>query len=168
MRCCGAFLVQMLQRAHKYSVSLTGWLWRMCCACAMSTKRLKSHCRHMTNKQSYQLLLALEAHPPRWRHLQSVGLHGDSMAVLQVHVPRLRDAVGVLADIGERLLKGKLPFSFFLGGCLFLFQFPMSSPQVLPPLSLSGLWVADAKPLSPCPLSQLLRVTLLRIKYLLT
>ena len=27
---------------------------------------------HVANKQSYQLLLALEAHPPRWRHLQSV------------------------------------------------------------------------------------------------
>ena len=56
---------------------------------------------------------------------------------------------------------------FFLG--LFVF-IPISyeSPTGATPLSLSDLWVADVKPLSPCPLSQLLRVTLLRIKYLLT
>ena len=57
---------------------------------------------------------------------------------------------------------------FFFGGLFVFIPISYESPTGAAPLSLSGLWVADVKPLSPCPLSQLLRVTLLRIKYLLT
>ena len=57
---------------------------------------------------------------------------------------------------------------FFFGGLFVFIPISYESPTGAAPLSLSDLWVADVKPLSPCPLSQLLRVTLLRIKYLLT
>ena len=57
---------------------------------------------------------------------------------------------------------------FFLGGLFVFIPISYELPTGAAPLSLSDLWVADVKPLSPCPLSQLLRVTLLRIKYLLT
>ena len=66
--------------------------------------------------------------------------------------------------IGHRLPD----FFFFFGGLFVFIPISYESPTGAAPLSLSGLWVADVKPLSPCPLSQLLRVTLLRIKYLLT
>lgn len=56
----------------------------------------------------------------------------------------------------------------FFGGLFVFIPISYESPTGAAPLSLSDLWVADVKPLSPCPLSQLLRVTLLRIKYLLT
>ena len=58
--------------------------------------------------------------------------------------------------------------TFFFGGLFVFIPISYESPTGAAPLSLSDLWVADVKPLSPCPLSQLLRVTLLRIKYLLT
>jgi hypothetical protein len=57
---------------------------------------------------------------------------------------------------------------FFFGGLFVFIPISYESPTGAAPLSLSDPWVADVKPLSPCPLSQLLRVTLLRIKYLLT
>ena len=57
---------------------------------------------------------------------------------------------------------------FFFGGLFVFIPISYESPTGAAPLSLSDLWVADVKPLSPCPLSQLLRVTLLRIKCLLT
>ena len=58
--------------------------------------------------------------------------------------------------------------NFFFWGVFVFIPISYESPTGAAPLSLSDLWVADVKPLSPCPLSQLLRVTLLRIKYLLT
>ena len=58
--------------------------------------------------------------------------------------------------------------SFFFWGVFVFIPISYESPTGAAPLSLSDLWVADVKPLSPCPLSQLLRVTLLRMKCLLT
>ena len=70
---------------------------RLCNEHKEAQKPLQAHDENVANKQSYQLLLVLKAHPPLWRHLQSVGLDGQSRAGLQDHVPRLRDAAGVVA-----------------------------------------------------------------------
>ena len=57
---------------------------------------------------------------------------------------------------------------FFGGGLVVIYSVPKSSPQVPPPLLESGLWVGGRKNLSTCPLSQLLKKSLLRVIYLLT